>query len=124
LLLLIAAIDERFQLHESFKRWLLFQQFDGDRDAMGRIGDLPMLAYALIGAVVIRWFWRRLERGRLWIIGAVVVGAIAIAFDIATERVGPQMIEEVLEITAETLFLCGLVTALRSAWRTPAQSPK
>jgi hypothetical protein len=122
LLLLLAALDERFQLHETFKSWLLFHHYHGDVKQMQFMGDLPMAGYPAAGMFFIYWFGKRVASPGMFA-AAIVVGAVAVGMDIATENIRLQMLEEVLEVLAETLFLCGLLIEHRSMWTKSVQSP-
>jgi hypothetical protein len=78
---------------------------------MGMWGDLPMALIPLAGAAVL-WslraeLWRRACRP--WILAAFVLGAVAIALDIATEARPIQVAEELLEIASETAMLIALL---------------
>lgn len=113
-LLLVAAIDERFMLHETTARWMLRHLFDGDVTRMGRLGSVPMIGYPIIGVLVFAWIWRAARCARWWILAAILVGATAVTLDIATDAMTEQIIEELCELLAETLFLCALVIAFRN----------
>jgi hypothetical protein len=113
-LLLVAAIDERFMLHETTARWMLRHFFGGDVTRMGRIGSLPMIGYPIVGALLFAWIWRTARCARWWMLAAILVGAIAITLDIATDAMTEQIMEELCELLAETLFLCTLVIAFRN----------
>jgi hypothetical protein len=113
-LLLIAAIDERFMLHETTARWMLRHYFGGDVRRMGRLGSAPMIGYPIVGALVFAWIWRAARCARWWMLAAILVGVTAITLDIATDAMTEQIIEELCELLAETLFLCALVITFRN----------
>lgn len=108
LLLILAALDERFMLHERIQEFILFEIFDGN-PALKRLTQAVMLVYAVAGLAVILWLrgamtapaWR-------WCRAGIAVGFAAIAMDLAFDSVTLQVFEELLEVAAVTLFLCGL----------------
>ncbi len=105
------ALDERLMLHESMKAFALEHFFGGRRAAMGGFGDLPLVVVVAIGGVALYRlrgeFPEVALRGLL--AAAVVVGAAAVALDVATLAPAGQLGEELLEIAAETLFLLALL---------------
>jgi hypothetical protein len=105
-LLLVMAVDERFMGHERLRDWL----------AVGAWGNTVLLAYPAAGAPIVRALLREIPqtRARALILAGVVIAAVAIALDIAFEIMILQILEELLEVLAETLFLCGLLEALRA----------
>jgi hypothetical protein len=111
LALAIAALDERFMGHERLKDWLLYRFFGGDLHAMGRVGDLPMLAYGLAGLGLLAWLHRPAPpfAGLRWLAAAVGAGLVALGLDIAFDSLFMQVFEECFELLAETLFVCGLL---------------
>lgn len=112
-LLLIAALDERFMFHEHAANWMLYHWFHGDSVSMGRIGSLPMLGYPITGLLIVTWIWQTIRPARFWIIAALCIGIVAIGLDIATDNMDAQIVEELLEVVAETLFFCALLIAHR-----------
>jgi hypothetical protein len=110
-LLLAAALDERFMGHEWLKDWLLFHAFGGNVARMGLWGDAPILVYAAGGLGLLVWL-RRLawpKPALRLMVAAVTVGCGALALDLATQSLGWQTVEECGEALAEALFDCGLL---------------
>lgn len=107
LLLLAAALDERFMGHEFVQARLA--PVVGPRLAQGLT-----LLYLPIGAAAVAWLWRVMApAARRWCAAALAVGALALAMDAAFTAAGPQALEETLEYAAEWLMLNGLVTEAR-----------
>lgn len=115
-----AALDERFMGHERLKDWILFRFYNGDVDAMGRVGDLPILVYGLGGVLVLAWLLRSqaLPRfaGLRWMVAAVLAGFVALALDLASNDLFVQVFEEGFELLAETLFACALLRHAQAVW--------
>ena len=111
LLLVAAALDERFMGHERLQDWL----------AAGVAAGLPprlvqgvTAGYGVAGIVLLAWLRRAATPDAwVWCRAAIVVGLVAIGFDLAFDAIGPQIVEELLEALAETLMLCGLFTEVR-----------
>ncbi len=109
LLLLAAAIDDRFMGHERVQAW-----------AAQRIGEAPAalwwtqrltLAYLPIAGSALWWLRRVMDaRAWRWCLGALGVGVVALLMDAAFDAAGPQVIEETLEYAAEALMLTGLLS--------------
>jgi hypothetical protein len=116
--LICGALDERFMGHEQLKDWLLYEVFNGSQPAMGWLGDAPMLVYPLAGICLLIWIWKVFgpSVSRKLVIGAVAVGSVAIAMDIATTNLSWQVLEECLEALAETLFLSALITHITQSF--------
>lgn len=106
-LLVAAALDERFMGHELLRDiWLA--------PVVGKTGalaNLPMLSYLLAGAWLTYASWQAFPPGiaRALLILALLAGAVAITLDITTVAMGWQVLEEMLELLSELLFLCSLI---------------
>lgn len=106
--LILAALDERFMFHERVQELILFEVLDGN-STFRRLTQMAILVYALVGVGVMLWLrkvmtvpaWR-------WCGSGIVVGFAAVAMDVAFDSVTLQIFEELLEVVAVTLFLCGL----------------
>lgn len=108
LLLVLAALDERFMFHERIQEFLLFGLLRGD-PALRPWTQALMLIYALAGIGVTLWLRRAMaEPAWRWCRAAVVLGIAAVALDVAFDSLTIQILEELVEAAAETLFLCGL----------------
>lgn len=119
LALVVAALDERFMLHEAIQDWLRYDVLDDAPWAARAVGAVT-LVYALAGvAVLITLKKAALAPAFHWIRLAVSVGFAAVALDIAFNSLGWQTIEELLEVSAESLMLCGLFTEVRLAAQAP-----
>jgi hypothetical protein len=104
-LLLFAALDERFMFHEAIAY----------HTTSAWLAGLPMLAYGLTGALVLRWWWRTAPMARGWMLPAAAFAIAAIVMDLANRAVAPQITEELLELAAFTAMLGGLLTTARSS---------
>lgn len=108
LLLILAALDERFMLHERIQDFILFEFFDNNLE-FKRLTQTVILGYALVGLGVVFWLrgsmtapaWR-------WGRAGIAVGFASIGMDVAFDSVALQGLEELLEVVAVTLFLCSL----------------
>ena len=108
LLLVLAALDERFMFHERVQEFILFEILGGD-PALKRLTQAVILVYAVVGLGAMLWLrsamtapaWR-------WCRAGIAMGFAAVAMDVAFDSVTWQILEEFLEVAAETLFLCGL----------------
>jgi hypothetical protein len=119
LALVIAALDERFMLHEAIQDWLRYDVLDDAPWAARAVGAVT-LAYALAGVTVLLALKKTaLAPAFHWIKLAVSVGFAAVALDIAFNSLGWQTLEELLEVSAESLMLCGLFTEVRLAAQAP-----
>jgi hypothetical protein len=109
LLLLAAALDERFMGHETVQAALA--QWGGGSRAAVRASQLLTLIYIPIGVGAVLWLRRVMDRRAWrWCTAALGVGVGALAMDAAFTAAGPQVIEETLEYAAESLMLTGLLT--------------
>lgn len=109
--LFLLALDERFMGHERLKKLILVNVYDYDKAAMGVVGDLPLVVVALLGLGLL-WKLRdefKARPVRLLLIAAVGCGALSLLFDVATLHPTGQLIEELLELNAETLFLIAVI---------------
>jgi hypothetical protein len=115
-----AALDERFMGHERLKDWILFRFYGGNLEAMGRVGDLPILVYGLGGLLVLAWLIRSPARPRFaglrWMVAAVLAGFVALGLDLAGNDLFVQVFEEGFELLAETLFACALLRHAQAVW--------
>jgi len=115
-----AALDERFMGHERLKDWILFRFYGGNLEAMGRVGDLPILVYGLGGLLVLAWVIRSPARPRFaglrWMVAAVLAGFVALGLDLAGNDLFVQVFEEGFELLAETLFACALLRHAQAVW--------
>jgi len=115
LLLILAALDERFMGHERIQEFLFFDVLHGE-PALKHWSQALTAIYGMVGIAALMWMrhtmfasaWR-------WCRAGVAIGLAAIALDIAVDSVNVQIIEEILEATAETLFLCGLFMEVNKA---------
>ena len=120
-----AGLDEAFMGHERLKEAILFSTYDGDIEAMGVVGDLPMLAYPLLGAPVM---WPLLREppavwtGRLWL-AALILACLAVLADVLLDPFTWQAVEELLEVGAAGLLLAGGLIGLAGA-QVPMQSSR
>lgn len=120
----VAALDERFMGHEHLKALILREVFDYHRSAMGHWGDAPMALVPLIGGGLL-WSLRRELVGwpcRAALAAAFAAGVVAIALDIATIHPMAQLVEELLEVAAETLFLLALLAVVDRKLRSGARA--
>lgn len=110
----VAALDERFMGHERLKALILREVFDYHRAAMGHWGDAPMALVPLVGGALLWALRRELVGGpcRAALLAAFGAGVVAIALDIATVHPVAQLVEELLEVAAETLFLLALLAVV------------
>lgn len=112
--LVLAALDERFMYHEAIQAWLRYEVL-GDKPWAARATSAITLAYALAGLVMLTKLKQAMSAiAYRWLSAAVVTGIIAVAMDLAFNDLSLQIIEELLEATAECLFLCGLFTEART----------
>jgi hypothetical protein len=115
-----AALDERFMGHERLKDWILFRFHGGNVEAMGRVGDLPILVYGVGGVLVLAWLLRSkvLPRfaGLRWMTAALIAGFVALGLDLASNDLFVQVFEEGFELLAETLFACALLRHAQAVW--------
>ncbi|WP_124541702.1 hypothetical protein [Piscinibacter terrae] len=115
-----AALDERFMGHERLKDWILFRFYGGNVEAMGRVGDLPILVYGLGGVLVLAWLLRSPAAPRFagmrWMVAAVLAGFVALGLDLASNDLFVQVFEEGFELLAETLFACALLRHAQAVW--------
>jgi hypothetical protein len=107
------ALDERFMGHERLKEWIWLELFDADSLRAGRWPDLPILLYAIGGVASVTWIVReirdRYSRCLLW--AAIGCGTVALIIDVSSQTIALQIVEELLEVLAESLFLIGLLLA-------------
>lgn len=112
-LVFLVALDERFMGHERIKWWLLEAVYDGDAATMGWRGDALLLVYPAGGLIMLVAMWRALDApARYFLAAAVSIGAIAVGLDVLDLLISWQIVEELLELTAETLFASGLLVQL------------
>jgi hypothetical protein len=118
--LFVAALDERFMFHEQIQD-ILADVLTGDRFGVDprraeRWVQGLTVSYALVGLGAAGWLRRvAAPSAWRWMRAAILVGIVAVLTDIASDAMGFQIIEEVLEFAAETLMLCGLVMEARTA---------
>jgi hypothetical protein len=95
------AIDEQFQVHERFK----------ESRGGGTIGDLPTWLVGLGGIACVVVLRRTVasDAARNLLSVAVAVGLFAIWVDLGSPSQYLARCEEVVEVMAESLFLCGLL---------------
>lgn len=108
LLLVVAALDERFMGHERLQEHVFYGLLDGN-PALRWMPSLLMLFVAGAGLALLlalrrhmspeTWCWCRMGLG---------LGLVAIVLDVTVDSVSVQILEELLEALAEALFLCGL----------------
>lgn len=111
-LLLLAALDDRFMGHERAQQ-ALFHALGGGPAARHVAQGLTLL-YLPLGAAALWWLRSQMQRmAWRWCLAGLGVGTIALGLDAAFTAAAPQVLEEVLEYVAETLFLCGLLTEVR-----------
>lgn len=109
LLLLLAALDDRFMGHEAVQAALA--HWGGGSPSAVRAAQLLTLLYIPIGAATVLWLRRVMDpRAWRWCAAALAVGVVALAMDAAFTAAGPQVIEETLEYAAESLMLTGLLS--------------
>lgn len=110
---LLGAVDERFMGHERLGEMILFSLFDGDVEAMGAWGDLPLLLYLIAGGAVL-WPLLRQPTHRwlrpLWGT-AIALVASAVFMDIVLPLRPWHSIEEVVEVFAAVSLLVGSLAA-------------
>jgi len=108
LLLVLAALDERFMFHERVQDFILFELLGGD-PSLKRLSQAAILAYAVAGVGVVLWLRQAMSAPAWrWCRAGIAVGFAGIAMDATFDSVSVQVFEELLEAGAETLFLCGL----------------
>ncbi len=113
LVVLGAALDERFMGHERLQEWLYYGWLQGIEGGQSWAQSV-IAVYGLAGIFLFAWLWRRVDTQSLrWCSAAVLVGLAALAMDFAFETVTAQMLEEVLEYLSEVLLLAGLLTEAR-----------
>lgn len=109
LLLLAAALDDRFMGHEAVQAAMAVR--GGGSPAVVRTSQLLTLLYIPVGAGAVLWLRRVMDpRAWRWCTGALGVGVVALAMDAAFTAAGPQVIEETLEYVAESLMLTSLLS--------------
>lgn len=106
--LVVAGLDERFMGHEWLQDQLFYRLLNGNPAWQGWAAGITAL-YGLAGLVIVHQLWPELclAARKLCLLG-LLIGLVAIAMDIAFDSVPIQMIEESLEVLAETCFLSGL----------------
>lgn len=114
LALFAAALDERFMGHERLQDYLQ-SAFPPSSGATG--GPSLILGAVLVAGVIVwKWFAHHLAAdARRWCVSGILIGFAAILLDMAFDAPRIQVLEELLEAFAETLFLCGLFTEVRRA---------
>jgi hypothetical protein len=112
--LFVLALDERFMGHERVQEWVWLNVFDGDSERAGRWPNVPTLIEAAVVAASVTWLARQSPSGfpLVLIRSALAIGAGAVAMDFFSDNVGLQIVEELLELLAETLFFIGLLLPL------------
>lgn len=115
LLLLGAALDERFMGHERIQEWVFYDLLNG-QPAFHQVPQTLTALYGLVGLWVLGWM-RRVMDPSAWRAcrAAVVLGLLAILLDLTFDTVRIQLFEELLETAAETAFLCGLFREVGSS---------
>jgi hypothetical protein len=109
LLLLAAALDDRFMGHEVVQAMLA--RLAGGGATAQRAAQLLTLLYIPVGVAAALWLRRALDpQAWRWSAWALGVGMAALAMDAAFTAAGPQVIEESLEYVAESLMLTGLLS--------------
>lgn len=119
-LIFLAALDERFMIHEQLQEGiadgLLASVVIADARLAERLAQGLTAVYAIAGLLAAMWLRKAANPAPwAWMRAGIVVGIVAIGLDLASDELGLQVIEEVIEFAAETLMLCGLVTEVRSA---------
>jgi len=111
------ALDERFMGHERLKEWIWSEIFDGDAGRLWLWGDAPILVNGAIALAAAAWVVRetRSRAATVWIAGAAVLGAAALAMDFASTSLSVQVWEELIELTAESCFLAAVLVSLPGA---------
>lgn len=99
------SLDEQFMFHERLK----YRHLAPDSP----FGDASTLVLA-IGGLVMLWLFLRTVRGfapRLLMVAAIAVGELALVVDLmgTDAPVLLSMLEEGIEVVAETLFVCALL---------------
>lgn len=105
----LAAVDEWFMVHETLKGLILFDGYAGDLKAMGVSGDLPLLAFAMLGCGCYLLLFKRTARTTprmLWLVG-LGLGGLAIVFDVFFPVETWQAVEEIVEAYAAAALLAG-----------------
>lgn len=107
LLLLAAALDERFMWHERVQDALAAAL--GDNEEHRRAAQTLTLAYVPIGLAVATWLRRELDpRAWPWACGAAAIGIVALLLDATFVAAAPQVVEETFEFAAESAMLVAL----------------
>lgn len=113
MLLIAAALDERFMGHERIQDWLAEGVAAGWSGGVRLVQGLTAV-YAMAGLALLAWLRHTvIASAWLWCRAAILVGTVALGLDLAFDAIGPQIFEELLEAVAETLMLCGLFTEAR-----------
>lgn len=103
---LVLALDERFMLHEHVKgRIIFFYGLDPARQHL--IAELPVIAGAVLGAMVAFILWRQVRRpGRMLLVGAIVLGIASVTIDVLALGV---LWEDSFKVFAELMVVCALL---------------
>jgi hypothetical protein len=110
LLLIVAALDERFMFHERVQE-LLFYDFLNGNPKLKHWTQMLTVAYTFAGIGAYFWLRRALVwQAWRWCRAGIALGLLAISIDIVVDSLTVQVIEELLEAMAETLLLCSLFT--------------
>ncbi|MCO4745931.1 MAG: hypothetical protein KC912_14145 [Proteobacteria bacterium] len=110
-LALAAGLDEWFMGHERLKEALLFGPFEGDIEAMGILGDLPLAVAGLVMLAALVPLFR--EPPHPWVrplLGAfVALSACALTLDLFAPIDPWHAVEEVIECVAAALVFAGML---------------
>jgi hypothetical protein len=115
-ILMVAALDERFTFHETVQDYILeFLMGSVGIKSFGhaileRLAQSVTLTYAIAGLMAARWLKLHVSAfSWQWIRVSILIGLCAIGLDIFADSMGTQIVEELLELTAESLFFAGLL---------------
>lgn len=104
---LVLALDERFMLHEGVKGKIIFH-YGLDPAQQHLVAELPVIGGALLGAFVAFTLWRHIHRrGRVLLVGAIVLGIASVTIDVLALGV---LWEDSFKVFAELLVVCALLT--------------
>lgn len=99
----LLAADEHFMFHERLKDWIIFS----NSKSIIIIGELPVMAGALIGGWVSWILWSRLGKFcRTLLLGAVFFGTASVILDVVGSA---ALWEECLKLMAELAIACALL---------------
>jgi hypothetical protein len=98
----LLAADERFMFHEQMKDFIIFSY----SHAPLLMHELPVVVAACAGGFVAWTLWKHLARGKIFLIGGVVLGLASVVFDIFSLGV---LWEECFKLFGELSLACAFL---------------